>query len=264
MKGGEVQGVILILKQYEHSTYKWEVSRLNRINNVLKMILVLLLVSFISPTNVYASGSPEYFNKFRNALHRASERNKAADRLENSMKENIQSRLGFLSSCPPTMVLGLTINCCDLNYRWNTTNEFRREYVNVTYPVTDRIEGHAELTITGVVVEITNSSDQVRIVRWRESSISTNSFSGIPFLDGMYYYDAGTANTPDTIIGPGQKLRKEVSMSRIGSNLLGGQVIVGESVPINGSVNVTLLLKIVDETGNGTYCTVTVPPIGLK
>ena len=59
------------------------------------------------------------------------------------------------------------------------------------------------LGVTGVNIECSNLSDEVIVIDWAESLFELGSYSGVPFLNGMKYVDAGKPEkTPKTIIPP--------------------------------------------------------------
>jgi len=70
--------------------------------------------------------------------------------------------------------------------------------------------------IEAVTISIHNATDKVAIIKWGESNLTIGNFSGIPFLDGMKFKDAGNPSaTPDTLIPPGQTIRKTLNISSV-------------------------------------------------
>lgn len=119
------------------------------------------------------------------------------------------------------------------------------------------------LTVEGLTLSIKNNSNQIQIIRWRESSISVNNYSGIPFLDGMNYIDANSPVTPDNILAPGQQILRDVHLPITYHTALGWR-IKGELIPIGGTVDFILLLKILDASEKGKYYSMECPQIGVK
>ncbi|MEN6565878.1 MAG: hypothetical protein ABFC57_06220 [Veillonellales bacterium] len=117
-------------------------------------------------------------------------------------------------------------------------------------------------TIDGVSCKFKNTSDQVLVIKWSESAISTGSFSGVPFLDGMRYTDAGNPSaTPDTLIPPGNSVQKDIFLPR--TEFKSYWRVIGEPIPINGSVQLNLAIKVVDSKGAYQYLNLQVPPAGI-
>ena len=59
------------------------------------------------------------------------------------------------------------------------------------------------LGVSGVQLEFSNLSDEVIVIDWAESLFELGNYSGIPFLTGMKYIDAGKPEkTPKTILPP--------------------------------------------------------------
>ncbi len=59
------------------------------------------------------------------------------------------------------------------------------------------------LGVSGVQLELSNLSDEVVVIDWAESLFELGNYSGVPFLAGMKYVDAGKPEkTPKTIIPP--------------------------------------------------------------
>jgi len=124
-------------------------------------------------------------------------------------------------------------------------------------------------TLNGLVVLIKNPTNRVFVVKWSESAISIGGFSGIPFLAGMKYVNAGNPSaTPDTLVAPGQSISKQVYVSRLEYDDLmarfgNGWVVVGEPVYKDNTSNAVLTLKVVDDNGKMQYINLNSPPIGI-
>ena len=59
------------------------------------------------------------------------------------------------------------------------------------------------LAVCGICLDIQNLTDDVCVIKWNESLLQLGTFSGIPFLPGMKYVDAGNPSvTPSSIIPP--------------------------------------------------------------
>lgn len=59
------------------------------------------------------------------------------------------------------------------------------------------------LGVSGVQLEFSNLSEEVIVIDWAESLFELGNYSGIPFLAGMKYVDAGNPDkTPKTILPP--------------------------------------------------------------
>lgn len=116
---------------------------------------------------------------------------------------------------------------------------------------------------TGVNIELKNNSTEVLIIKWSESNISIGQYSGMPFLDGMKFKDAGNpAYTPDTILPPNKVLSRSIYTSSVtfaGMNW----TIGGEPIPKDNSMQITLTLKVLDASGTAKYFVVTSPTIGI-
>lgn len=117
-------------------------------------------------------------------------------------------------------------------------------------------------TLNGISCTFQNTSDKVLIIKWADSAISSGSFSGIPFLSGMKYTDAGNPSaTPDTLIAPGQTISKDVYISRV--KFKNNWWIIGEPIPKQGGIKCILSIKVVDGNGNYQYFSPQTPLIGV-
>lgn len=130
--------------------------------------------------------------------------------------------------------------------------------------MSDGLVGRAIPNVWGVHISVQNTSNEVLAIRWAESAISVGSFSGLPFLGGMYYVDAGLPGAlPDTIIAPGQNISMDVSISRVQEGFFGVWNTIGEVIPAEG-LTVTLTLKLLDGNGKSTYRSLQSPLIGIE
>lgn len=119
------------------------------------------------------------------------------------------------------------------------------------------------IQVDGVLMELTNNSDQMLVIRWAESNISIGDFYGIPFLDGMKYANAGNPSaTPDSIIPPKQTIKKPVYISRV-KFYDNEWAVNGVFIPIDNSLKVQLYLKAIDSNNNSKYYSAISSPIGI-
>ncbi len=117
------------------------------------------------------------------------------------------------------------------------------------------------LGVQGVYLDLTNTTNKLMIVKWSESSLNLGSFSGIPFLSGMKYKDAGKPHaTPDTFIPP----NKTVTVILYSSNVSfsNGEWYQGyEFVRVDKSLKANVYMKVLDQNGVFTYCAAESPAI---
>lgn len=72
------------------------------------------------------------------------------------------------------------------------------------------------LGVKGVNLELENLTNDVIVIKWGESLIQLGEYSGLPFLVGMKYIDAGKANLlENTIIPPFTKRNIPVFLSNV-------------------------------------------------
>ena len=126
--------------------------------------------------------------------------------------------------------------------------------------------GDVYTNAVGLDFVLKNNSSQVLVVRWAESALSVGNFSGMPFIGGMKFVDAGNPSvTPNTIIPPGQTLEQRIYVSRVyRSSNTNAWRIDGVPIPKDNSLSFMLSLKVLDSVGNGKYFTVTTPKIGTN
>lgn len=120
------------------------------------------------------------------------------------------------------------------------------------------------INLNGIKVAIVNYSDHIYVIQWANSSISFGNFTGIPFLDGMKYKDAGNpAATPDSIIPPKTIVYRTLYTSNVEfSN--GDWSIKGEWIPTNNSMIINVYLKILDNNNLAKYYSAESPYIGVE
>lgn len=130
----------------------------------------------------------------------------------------------------------------------------RDEYIIASYTA----------SVNGIMLSLKNTTNQVLVIKWAESAITSKSFSGIPFLDGMKYKDAGNPSaTPDSIITPGQTLVKQLNISSV-EFVNSNWRILSEPMPKEKGLNFSIVLKVIDSNNNVKYCNVTSPLIIVK
>ena len=129
---------------------------------------------------------------------------------------------------------------------------------------TDLISLKAPIEFWGINVYIRNKSDEVKVIKWSESTFVAGNFAGLPFLDGMKYVNANNPSAlPDTILPPGQDVDKAVYLSRVTFSGI-DWYIDGEYIPKNNTLKASLYLKILDSKGNSSYYTISTPQIGMR
>lgn len=121
-----------------------------------------------------------------------------------------------------------------------------------------------KIYLNGVVLNITNTSNQLYVIRWAESTVDFGNNPGVPFLGEMKMRDAGNPGaTPNTIIPPGQTITKGVYTSSTWHDREAGWGFNGTPIPVNNSIRVQFYLKILDANGTGKYFALQSPPIGM-
>ena len=129
---------------------------------------------------------------------------------------------------------------------------------------TDLISLKAPIEFWGINIYIRNKSDEVKVIRWSESTFVVGDFSGLPFLDGMKYVNANNPSAlPDTVLPPGQDVDKAVYLSRVTFSGI-DWYIDGEYIPKNNKLKASLYLKILDAKGNSNYYSISTPTIGMR
>lgn len=70
------------------------------------------------------------------------------------------------------------------------------------------------LAVCGICLKIDNLTNDVCVIKWNESLLQIGSFTGIPFLPGMKYIDAGNPSvTPSSIIPPHSSININLYLS---------------------------------------------------
>ncbi|AIF51310.1 hypothetical protein [Pelosinus sp. UFO1] len=125
-------------------------------------------------------------------------------------------------------------------------------------------------TVEGVRISINNPTTKVAIMKWSESNLSIDSFSGIPFLDGMKYRDAGNpAFTPNTIIMPGQIVEKSLFISNITyaasmSTMKHEWQVIGVPIRRDGTTKATVTFNLILGNDQPQYHSISTPPIIIQ
>lgn len=144
------------------------------------------------------------------------------------------------------------------NFRWQEINvDMGKEYLGgkrglLGIPYT--------VTITGFTISLSNTSTELMIIKWAESSISIGSSSGIPFIEGMKYQNAGNpAATPNTIIPTGKTIKTQLYLPTAQYDR--GWGIIGEPMPKEGTLASSLIMNISDSSNNSKYYTLDIYPL---
>ena len=120
--------------------------------------------------------------------------------------------------------------------------------------------------VKGIQLKLENKSNLVKVLRWAESSMTIGTFSGIPFLDGMKYIDAGSPTaTPNTVLAPGQTMTVALNISRTkrtpGSRFSTGTwEIESKRIPANSGISGIIALKVITDNV-GKYYSIKIPTI---
>ena len=121
-------------------------------------------------------------------------------------------------------------------------------------------------TVEGVRISVNNPTTKVAVMKWSESNLTIDSFSGIPFLNGMKYKDAGNpAFTPNTIIMPGQTVEINLFISNITyaasmSTMKHEWQVIGVPIRRDGTTKATITFNLT--IGNDPqYYSLSTPPV---
>lgn len=173
------------------------------------------------------------------------------------------SAISFLGPAEVKLENGLVINFRRPLLSTQSGKKDSPYYTNSTAGLFGKM--YSTLMLNGANVTFKNTTKQVMVIRWRESSLSFGNFSGIPFLDGMQYREAGNpSSTPDSVIAPGQTVSRELYVSSVNfySGPNGGWSMNGSFIPRDNSLMITLVLKVLDANEQSKYFSVVSPPIG--
>jgi len=120
------------------------------------------------------------------------------------------------------------------------------------------------MEFTGFELSITNTTKQIMVVKWAESSLYVGRYTGIPGIGGMTFRDLGKPGaTPDTILPPGRGVKLTLWIPRpIWNEVDKKYEIKGELIPVDNKMNILLAVKVVDASNNARYYTVEGPRIG--
>jgi hypothetical protein len=123
-------------------------------------------------------------------------------------------------------------------------------------------QGQYGLDVIGVNVTLTNASSEFLTIKSGQSSIAMGNYSGIPFLPGMAYRDAGNPSaTPDIIIPPNQSVSKTFLVSSC--MFSDGWNVYGVLLPKANYLTIALYLKVEKADSSAEYASVTTPAIGI-
>ena len=116
--------------------------------------------------------------------------------------------------------------------------------------------GHADnvFGVKGVSLKLENLTDNVLVIHWKDSVIQMGNTSGMPFLPGMKFIDAGKpAETPNTVIPPRTFVTTDLyPAAKVKySNSWGWNILV-EPISITGTSQFLVAMK-VEENGASKY-----------
>lgn len=107
--------------------------------------------------------------------------------------------------------------------------------------------------VKGLALRVENLTDNVLVVHWNESVIQIGNSSGMPFINGMKYIDAGKpADTPNTIIPPKSFINVDVYPATNVRYDSGSWGITFEPISDEGITQVAITMK-VEEDGASKY-----------
>ena len=116
--------------------------------------------------------------------------------------------------------------------------------------------GHADnvFGVKGVSLKLENLTDNVLVIRWNESVIQMGNTSGMPFLSGMKYIEAGKpASLPNTIIPPKTFVTTDVyPAAKVQYSKSWGWGVLVEPINTGGTSQIILTMK-VEEDGASKY-----------
>lgn len=116
--------------------------------------------------------------------------------------------------------------------------------------------------IVGFELSFTNTSDKFYNINWSGSNITFGNFSGMPFVSGMKYIDAGNPNvTPDTLLPPNTITTLKIYTSNL-EFTSGDWTFNGELIPVDNSMQLILYLKAISDN-TPSYYTVKFSHIGI-
>lgn len=159
---------------------------------------------------------------------------------------------------------GLVVNFASLNVG-NRQNDNAEKNPNCYWFKAGMLGFVYEIGIQGVDVSLTNNTDKLMVIKWSESSFSLGSFTGVPFISGMKFKDAGNpAATPNTIIPPKGTVNVTLFNSAIFYDSFNKTWDV-EYLPIrvDKSLKAAIYMKVLDPVGNSIYCSAESPAIIL-
>lgn len=157
---------------------------------------------------------------------------------------------------------GLIVNFTSLNVG-NRQNDNAEKNPNCYWFKAGMLGIIYEIGVQGVDVELTNTTDKLMVIKWSESSLALGTFTGVPFVSGMKYKDAGNpAATPNTIIPPKGNVAVSLFISEIYYDDF-REKWNSEYTPVcvDKSLKATIYMKVLDPVGNSMYCVAESPNI---
>ncbi len=113
--------------------------------------------------------------------------------------------------------------------------------------------------VEGLSLRMENLTDNVLVIHWNESVIQIGNTSGMPFINGMKYIDAGKpSDTPNTIIPPKTFVNVDVYPAVHVKYDRGSWDITFEPIRDDGTTQATITMK-VEEDGASKYYTYKTP-----
>lgn len=125
------------------------------------------------------------------------------------------------------------------------------------------LEGNGYFGVSGVKIQLTNTTNDVMVVKWNQSQFRIDYSKGLPFLNGMRYMDAGNPSAiRDTIIAPGETVLEELYSSNVHFDSGSWQTYVVHLAP-SWTTNAGVYMK-VEKNGSSNYVGKTSPNIIIK
>ena len=117
--------------------------------------------------------------------------------------------------------------------------------------------GHADnvFGVKGVSLKLENLTDKVLVIRWNESVIQIGNTSGMPFLSGMKYIEAGKpASLPNTIIPPKTFVTMDVyPATKVQYSRSWGWGVLVEPINTQGTSQIIITMKVEEDGANKYY-----------
>lgn len=117
--------------------------------------------------------------------------------------------------------------------------------------------------VVGFKLTFVNNSANFYTIQWSASNMTFGNFSGIPFLGGMKYIDAGKPDvTPNTLLPPNTTTTITLYTSDVEFDS-GNWIFSGELVPSDNTMQPIFHLKVISDN-LANYYTVKFSHIGIK